>query len=54
MKEPAAAVGQTDEENTADDGAICRVYAKSSRFLGLGRVCIDENLLKIEKLFIEK
>ena len=47
-------LSRTALKNTADDGAICRVYAKSSRFLGLGRVCTDENLLKIEKLFIEK
>lgn len=47
-------LSRTALKNTADDGAICRVYAKSNRFIGLGRVCIDENLLKIEKLFIEK
>ena len=47
-------LSRTALKNTADDGAICRVYAKSNRFIGLGRVCTDENLLKIEKLFIEK
>ena len=47
-------LSRTALKNTAEDGAICRVYAKSSRFLGLGRVCTGENLLKIEKLFIEK
>lgn len=47
-------LSRTALKNTAEDGAICRVYAKSSRFIGLGRVCTDENLLKIEKLFIEK
>ena len=47
-------LSRTALKNTADDGAICRVYAGSGRFLGLGRVCTDENLLKIEKLFIEK
>lgn len=47
-------LSRTALKNTADDGALCRVYAKSNRFIGLGRVCTDENLLKIEKLFIEK
>ena len=47
-------LSRTALKNTADDGAICRVYAESGRFIGLGRVCTDENLLKIEKLFIEK
>ena len=47
-------LSRTALKNTADDGALCRVYAKSGRFLGLGRVCTNENLLKIEKLFIEK
>ncbi len=47
-------LSRTALKNTADDGALCRVYAGSGRFIGLGRVCTDENLLKIEKLFIDK
>lgn len=47
-------LSRTALKNTADDGALYRVYDRSGLFIGLGRVCTDENLLKIEKLFIEK
>ena len=47
-------LSRTALRHTNIDSALCRVYEKSGGFLGLGRVCTDENLLKIEKLFNEK
>ena len=47
-------LSRTALANKNIDSKLCRVYDRTDCFVGLGRVCKDENLLKIEKLFYKK